>query len=348
MGDLAPILVTGAGGFLGQAIVTAARRAGHPVRALLRREADAAAWQGDDGVVTVLADLAEPSARTTLAAALEGVAAVIHAAASLGGGESAQQRDTVAATAALIEAMAARRPAPRLVIIGSLSVYNYASLPMGATLDETTPLEPEPQLRDAYARGKLAQEALAVRAAQAQGLAVRVLRAGAIIGPGRMRTARLGVAVGPMLLMPGGAARIPLIAAGHCAAMALRAATAPMGPGDPPSCPGGGCFEAINAVEPDPPTQADYAAMLANAGWPQRTIRLPLKLARAPAQLLALAGLLLPRLVQRMPGLLRLESFDARFKPLHYASARAEDRLGWRPDSPLTETIPALLAEAPP
>ena len=344
MGDLAPILVTGAGGFLGCAIVAAAREARHPVRALLRRLPAPPAWSADDSIAILAADLADPAARPALEAALDGVSAVIHAAASLGGGDAAQQRDTVAATAALIEVMATRNPAPRLVIIGSLSVYNYASLPAEATLDETTPLEPEPQLRDAYARGKLAQEALARRVAQEHGLDVRVLRAGAIIGPGRMRTARLGVAAGPMLLMPGGTARVPLVTATACATMAVRAATTPMGPGDLSPGPGGGRFEAINAVEPDPPTQEAYAGMLATAGWPRRIVRVPLKLARAPAQLLALAGLVFPGLVRRLPGLLRLESFDARFKSLHYATARAEDRLGWRPAQPLAETIPALLA----
>lgn len=348
MGDLAPILVTGANGFLGRAIVAAARAAGCPVRAVVRRLPGAEAWRGDSGVAVVPADLADPAARQALGVALEGVAAVIHAAASLAGDDRTQQRDTVSATAALIEALADRDVAPQLVIVGSLSVYNYASLPVGATLDETTPLEPEPQLRDAYARGKLAQEALAVRAAQERGLDVRILRAGAIIGSGRLRTARLGVALGPLLVMPGGTARMPLITTAACALLALRAATVPMGPGDLPPGPGGGRFEAINAVEPDPPTQAAYAAMLAAVGWPRRTLRLPLKLARAPAQVLALAGLLLPGLPRRAPGLLRLESFDARFKPLHYATARAEDRLGWRPSRPLADTIPALLAEARP
>ncbi len=314
------LLVTGAGGFLGGAVVRAAQAAGWRVRAVVRRHDPA--LEVEQAVI----DLAAEAARPALAAALEGVTAVVHAAAA-SGDDAAHARGTVAATQAVIAAMLARPGPPRLVLISSMAVYGYAALPAGVQVDETTPLEPDPALRDAYCRAKLAQEGLARRAAQAEGLAVWALRPGAIVGPGRMRTARLGIALGPVLVMPGGAAALPLITVEDCAAAVLCAARTAPAPSDYPVVAGTGCFAAVNLIGADQPSQAAHAARLARDGWPRRVVRLPLALARAPARLLALPGALLPGLVRRAPGPLRLETFDARFKPLRYSTARHADRL---------------------
>jgi UDP-glucose 4-epimerase len=144
--------------------------------------------------------------------------------------------------------------------------------------------------------------------------------------------------------MPGGRARVPAIAVADCAAVAVRAATAPPGAPDIPILSGGGHFEAIDVLDAGALDQAAHAAAIAAAGWPKRVVRLPAGLARAPARAAALAGLVVPGLVRRLPVPLRLESWDARFKPLRYATARLEDRLGWRPARPFAATLAALAA----
>jgi nucleoside-diphosphate-sugar epimerase len=339
----ARILLTGASGFLGGAIASAALSAGWRVRAVLRRAGalDDRPWREHADLETRIADLAAPGAREALDAALDGVDAVIHAAGAMTGDDEAQARDTVGPTAALIEAMTALPSPPRFALVSSLSVYNFASMPDGACLDETTPLEPSPELRDAYCRAKLAQEALTRRAAQFDGLQARALRPGAIVGPGRLRTARLGFGVGPLLVIPGGRARMPVIGVDDCATLVLRAAMAPPVRSDIPVIAGDGWFEAINLTEPDPPDQTAYAAMIARTGWPGRVARAPLSLAAAPAKAIGLLGMAAPGVARRAPGPLRLETFAARFKPLLYSAARAEDRLGWRPERPFAETLGA-------
>lgn len=319
--DAPVLLLTGAGGFLGRAVAKAALDAGWRVRAEVRRH------DAPLGAEQVVIDLAGTEAPARLAAALEGITVVVHAAAA-SGNDAAHARGTVAATRALVGAMLAREIPPRLVLISSMAVYNYASLPVGAQVDETTPLEPEPWLRDAYCRAKLAQEVLARHAAQTGGLRVWALRPGAIVGPERLRTARLGFALGPLLVIPGGDAAIPLIAVGACAAAVVQAAGTPPAVSDYPVVAGEGCFAAVNLVGEDRPTQMAYAATLARDGWPRRVVRLPLSLARAPARLLSLPGALVPQLLRHVPGPLRLEAFDARFKPLRYSTARGQDRLG--------------------
>jgi nucleoside-diphosphate-sugar epimerase len=254
------------------------------------------------------------------------------------GDDDAQQRNTVEPTRRLIRAMAsgdgeARRPprAPRLVLVSSLSVYGYEAIPAHTTLDETTPLETDASLRDAYCRGKLAQEALAVAAAQQHGLEVRVMRPGVIYGPGRLWSARLGVAAGPVLLQLGRRARLPLIHVDDCALAIVLGAERPIEYSDLAI----GRLEVINVLEDDETTQAAHLARIrrhgrSTNGVPRVVIPLPWGLLSGLSGLLGMLGMLAPRLIARLPAILRPASLHARAKPLRYSNARLRERLGWR------------------
>src|SRR5262245_11068096 len=73
-----PVLVTGAGGFLGANLVEALREHGLPVRALVRRPPRGPQWHGISGVEFVRGDICDAVA---VARAVQGVSAVLHAAA---------------------------------------------------------------------------------------------------------------------------------------------------------------------------------------------------------------------------------------------------------------------------
>ncbi|MEO0830200.1 MAG: NAD(P)-dependent oxidoreductase, partial [Pseudomonadota bacterium] len=183
---MARIVITGASGFVGRHAVQAARAAGHSVVALTRQARD------DLGADTVHAlDLGTPGAADALVPILDGADAVIHAAAAMAGDDAAHAHGTLAPTRAVLSALKAVSGPVRLVLVSSFSVYGFASLPEGTLLTELTPLEPEPQKRDAYTRAKLAQEELAVAAARKTGRDLWLIRPGAIYGPGRLDTARL-------------------------------------------------------------------------------------------------------------------------------------------------------------
>lgn len=330
--EKAPIVVTGASGFLGQRIVAAAQAAGLSVRAVLRDPAKAPAWQG---VEVIACDLGSDAASPVLASALTGASAVIHAAAGQGD-DTAHARDTIRATQTLIAAMQATDPMPRLVLVSSFSVYGYAALPDNATLDELAPVETDTNRRDAYARAKLGQEAQAIAAAQTGGMAVRLIRPGAIYGPGRTDTARLGWKKGRRLT-PGCDVPVPAVHVDHVARALVAAATRPLGnwPDDWPVHHGTGRIDVINVVDPDTPTQTQWLAAKGE-GAP---LKLPRGLLMKLAKALDLAGALWPWLGRKLPAGLSEAALAARFKPLRYSAARAEDRLDIRPEQGFSDLM---------
>ncbi len=271
------ILVTGAAGYVGAAVVIAAKAKGHSVRGLTRAQVDLAT--GD------------------LAPVLAGIDTVIHCAASVTGNAAAQARDTVLATSRLISAMQALTPAPKLVLVSSISVY-AGDLSPGTLIDETTPIEPAPALRDAYTRAKLAQEGAVV----GSGLALCIARVGAVWGPGQLWNAHLGVPLGPLLVRIGSAGELPLAHVQNVALALVLAAETGTG--------------IVNVVDDDRPSPRDYVAALRTGGWPKVVIPVSWRLLdRACA--LPLPG-----------GLFRRSSLRARMMPRRYSNDRLR-ALGW-------------------
>jgi nucleoside-diphosphate-sugar epimerase len=164
------VLVTGAGGFLGQALVRALGVRGDAVRALVRREEPALARPG---VEVQLGDATDPAA---LARAVDGVEAVFH----LAGIRRATERDAfwrvnVGATRLLLDACVAHAPGlRRFVLVGSRA----ASPPSATGCREEEPLRPS----EWYGESKA--EAERVTFLYRDRLPVTVARPPRIMGPG--------------------------------------------------------------------------------------------------------------------------------------------------------------------
>lgn len=292
------LVITGAAGYLGRATVAEARARGHRVRAVTRTAA-----QGGETVCDL--------ARGVPPAALAGADAVIHCAAALTGDEAAMLRDTVTATRNLMTA--ARAAGVPVVLAGSMAVYAGLA---GPVIDETSPLERDLAGRDGYSRAKIAQEEVA----RGAGVPLRILRIGALWGPGRLWNAHLGVRLGPVLVRMG-RGPIPLAHVAHAAqALVLAAETRWQG------------VEVVNVVDDDLPDPRTFLAALPH---PPRIV-LPV-----PFALMDLAARAAGPLGPRRPGLLRRAALHARMAPRRYPNARLH-ALGWFPRL----TFAAGMAEA--
>ena len=311
------VLVTGASGYVGAAVVSEALARGHEVVALSRRD-PSRGLRAHPRLRTVAADLAG----SDLVPALRGVDVVIHTAATLAGSEAEMRRDTLRATERLVRAMA-EAGSGRLVLVGSMAVYGFAELEPGSSVSEDTPLEKRFGERDAYCRAKLAQEEIAARECVESGIELWILRAGAVWGPSRLHNAHLGLRVGPCFVAMGEGGELPLVHRDHCAeALVLAAETA--------VAPGG--VEIVNVLDDDRPSRARYLRAWGGAG---RVIAAPWR---------ALDALTRVR-IPRAPGLLRRPVVRARLMPLTYSNRRLHERLGWSPRYGFEAAMEAAKAE---
>ncbi|WP_071675449.1 NAD-dependent epimerase/dehydratase family protein [Nioella nitratireducens] len=297
MGTLTRICITGAGSAVGRAAAEAAMQAGFEV-VLHSRYGHKQSWPDVPEVLPVACPLDAPE----MAGLLAGCVAVIHVAGRMVGTEEQFQKDVVADSAALMQA-AAEAGLTRVVLAGSVAVYR-AGQP-GGNVDEESPVEDRPDLRDAYTRAKLAQEAVISEAADAARIGLSILRLGAIWGPGRLWNAHLGVRKGPLLIRMARDGQIPLCdinRAGEALIAALRGR------------PG-----VYNVLDDDLPDRVRFLNALGGAG---------------PRLVLPVGWRLMDRLAGMRPdrpGLLRRPTLRARMMPTGWSAAKAREALTLRP-----------------
>ena len=324
------IFVTGASGFVGDAVCSVAVDRGHDVIGLVRAEPAAARLTTALGpaFTPALGDLRRPD---DWIGSLDGVDAVVHLAATKGGGFYEQFPGTVVGTERLLAALA-ERGVPRLVHVSSLAVYDYRFHPRGARFDESTPLERVPRRRDGYAQTKLYQEQL-VQAAADAGLATTIVRPGAVWGAGNLWDAGLGQVAGPLWLAAGDGVVAKFTYVENCAEAIVLAAERDEAVGD-----------AVNVIDDDVPTQRRYAAALQAAGVDiPAGLPLPYPVLAGAVRFVGRAGerTLGPRL--KLPSMLTTTSVEARFKPFTYDNRRAKELLGWTPRFAFDEALARAL-----
>jgi UDP-glucose 4-epimerase len=256
--------------------------------------------------------------------------AVLHLAVGRGPTAAVQLDATRSATAGLLQAMD-RAGVSRLVLCSSFSVYDLLALPRWARLDESAPLEAQPQARDGYTQAKLMQEQQVQAWSKRGERSATILRLGMLTGPGHLWNAWLGTRLGDRWwLRIGGAAPLPLVSRADAAAALVAAVERPEAAG-----------QTLNIVGDVQPTQRGYSRLIEN--WVEPRPRLmPL-----PRALFELAAALAARWPARLgggvsaPGLLRPRVLAARSRPLHYANAWAKQLLRWQP----TPSLVAMLRD---
>lgn len=321
------VLVTGAGGFLGRAVVEAASEAGHQVLAMHRPANLPRQDKQAAGVTVIAGDLRQAG---NWQAAVAEADAVIHCAAAASGDLATQLAGTVLATENLLAAMP--EGLKRFVHVSSFSVYDFSAPGMGGKLDENTPLEPRPLRRDAYTQTKLQQETMVRDHCRARGVPLAVIRPGAIYGPGKdwdygraMRVAGLDLIFAPLSPMR-------LVHVTNCAEAIVAAIDRPDG-GE----------TILNLVDDEQPAHWGFHRRARRAGAAVGLgIPVPYLAVRALGGAAWAASKLFFKGKARLPEWLDLPRQQVRWRWLRYSNDRAKTVLQWKQRVSLAEGLATI------
>ena len=307
------VLVTGATGFLGSAVVRALASRGHDVVAMARPAAKLPE-SSSSLIAFVRGDLRQ---KGEWCEAIRGIDAVVHAAAATGGGFPDQFASTVVATENLLDCID-WKSLKRFVLISSFSVYDYAGGPR--SVDEGHPLEPKPSRRDAYTWTKMLQEDLAASTCARHDVPFVSIRPGAIYGPGKDWDSGAALKLGKVDLIFSPLAKLRLTHVDNCAEAVAAAVDAD------------GVEGVFNIVDDEAPTHARYHRICRKAGSSAaRAVFIPWWVVATAGLGVKLVNKALFGGKARLPEILDYPRQQARWRPFNYSNERAKAELGWNP-----------------
>ena len=319
-----PILVTGAGGFLGlRLVVNLIGRGFRDVRCFVRPSSnlsalDAIAAGNPEGHLYVIKG--NLLSKRDCDAACKDVKVIYHLAAGTGQKSIPDAfMNSVVTTRNLIEASLEQGCLRRFVNVSSFAVYSNVGKPKFRLLDEACPVEPHPEeIEDAYCYAKVKQDELVMDYGKKHHLPYDIVRPGSIYGPGKKQiTGRVGIDTFGMFLHLGGGNRIPFTYVDNCAdAIALA--------GFKPGIEG----EVFNIVDDDLPTSRTFLRLY------KRHVR-------------RFASLYVPHVVSylfcriwerysawshgQLPPAFNRHRWHAEIKRTAYSNEKIKRRLGWKP-----------------
>ncbi len=304
------ILVTGAGGFLGKALVARLRaETNEPLRLLVRRPY---ASKPPADLQLVYGDLGNPA---VVDRAMQGIETVFHVGAAMKGGAFEFHSGTTWGTRNVVEACE-RCQVRRLVYVSSMSVLDHAGHRPGVPVNESSPYEPNPQKRGLYTKTKLDAERLVLEAAASHRINAVVVRPGQIYGPGAEKvppSGTIGIA-GRWVVVGSGDHHVPLVYVDNVVDALMLAAEEDL--------PNGSVFQ---LVDPIGLTQREYVDYAKQA--------VPVKAMYVPSWLLSTAGVGVELLGKILKRAVPLTPYRVRsITPLWPCDCTAAQTiLGWRP-----------------
>lgn len=323
------VVITGANGLLGRALVRRLLDDGERVRLFVRR-APAPEILHHPRVDVVLGELGDPAA---VDRALRHATTVFHCGAAMAGPWPAHESATVAGTRNIVAACLAYG-IPKLVYVSSLSVLHVAGLG-NVTVTESSPLEPSPEERGFYTRAKLEAEKIVQDAVREKHLPAVILRPGHIWSEaGPLLSPSVGIRGGTRLVMIGDRSlRLPLVHVDDVVSALLLAAKAPVSPG-----------EVFHLVDDDPISREELAKLYIAAREPG------LRVTHVPLTMVTSAAAVLTGLTRRLgrpfgPSPYRLRSGVT---PLSFDCAKAHHELGWHPAVKSRTALRTLLGDGTP
>jgi nucleoside-diphosphate-sugar epimerase len=332
-----PILVTGAGGFVGSRLVACLLAKGfRHVRCFVRSSVSAGKVEmmlpPQDDEVHVEVIQGNLLSREDCEAAVKDVAVIYHLAAEGGKSFPGVFMNCVVTTRNLLEAASTQRSLRRFVNTGSFAVYSNRNKPRRNVLDESCPVEDQPALRaDAYCFAKLKQDELVMEYSRRSGIKYVIVRPGVVYGAGKERIpGRVGLDTFGVFLHLGGSNPVPFTYVDNCAeAIALAGLMK------------GVDGEIFNVVDDDLPSSREFLRMYKKNVRRIRSVYVP-----------HVASYLLCFLWERysgwsqgqLPPIHNRREWSAYWKPTRYSNAKLKRMLGWEPGVPTREALKSFLA----
>lgn len=322
------VLVTGATGFLGGRLTRRLLDEGYAVRAFARRRSNTDSLKKLD-VEIALGDLGdEPS----VAAAVNGVDIVVHAAAGTSGTAQDSHTATIQGTRNILQACRSDG-LKKLIYISSCNVYEVAGYAENQLVTEEAQLERFPARRGHYTAAKLQAEALVTAAMSSGGCPIVVLRPGTLYGLGtELYTKMIGISLARrvFIVFGDGSGELPLVQVDNAVdaivgCIANRAAD----------------NQVFNVVDLEVVTKKAYMERIVGPLYPSATvIYCPMSLLLALARIHdSLAKVLRTK---RAFSAYRLMSSQ---KPVRYSTSKIRRILGWRPRATFAQFAGRLLSE---
>jgi len=210
----------------------------------------------------------------------------------------------------------------RFVNVSSFSVYSNLQNTRRRTLDETCPIEPNPELRgDAYCFAKVKQEEIVAEFGREQRIPYVMVRPGVVYGPGNEGiTGRVGLGGFGIFLHTGGLNRIPFTYVDNCADAIVLAGLRKEVDG-----------EVFNVVDDDLPSSRQFLSMYKKNVNSFRSLYLP----HFASYLLCLIWEKYSGWSEgQLPLAYNRKAWHAYWKRTRYTNQKLKDRLGWVPKVP--------------
>jgi len=331
------ILVTGSGGFIGSKVVEKLLEYGFVnIRCFVRRSSSLGRLQNvvskfDVGrnIERVTGDLLS---RDDCQKAAEGVSIIYHLAAGMEKSFAGAFMNSVITTRNLMDAFLEVGKPKRFVNVSSFAVYSNLSLKRNDLLDETCPLEANPQERfDAYGFGKLKQEEIVREYAERYRLPCVTLRPGYVFGAGKQElNGRVGIKTFGPFIQVSGSNLLPLTYVDNCAeAIALAGLT--------PGIDG----EVFNVVDDDLLTARQFLKTCKVARR-FRSVRVPYWFAYS-------ASYAWEKYAKwskgQIPPVFNRCRCAANWKSQRYSNKKLKTRTSWKPRVPMKQAMETFLAQ---
>lgn len=326
----ARVLVTGATGFMGPALVSSLLRHGfRNVRALARPSSNVARLMaGADGHEGARVEIMRGNLLSAddCRLAVQDATVIFHLA--TGGGKSYPDAfmNSVVTTRNLLEASRHQASLRRFVNISSFAVYTNA---------ENRPLDEESGVGeadgDAYTFAKVKQDDLVLEYGRGFGVPYVIVRPGSVFGPGKTAiTGRVGIDTFGLFMHMGGSNRIPLTYVDNCADAIVLAGVSPGVEG-----------EVFNVVDDDLPSSRQFLRQYKRNVKRIRSVYVPRP-----------AGYVLCRLWEKyskwsqgqLPPVFNRRRWNSEWKKTRYDNGKAKAKLGWTPQVSMQEGLKRYFA----